>query len=302
MSNFDTNPPENPAHLKPSALELDYKLHDPSDIDLLYRIYADKRINAQVDFYQSRIKENARNADFTFGMGAFVMTVSSLVATISATVRDPFWTPTLTVLSAILPAFAALLAAFRQLYGWERQINIYRDALLGLEKVRLLAPDNDRVAPSSLTEIYPDLVQKSETVFTGEVSQWGQFVVEKDGAPSKGDTVIQQFFGDLNLTDEQRATIQAILVAGKTTDVSIQTSTAKTADVVVQTELPPGADGASGGTVTTEFHAESAASLTSEATANSENLPFDGGQPESIESAENFTVETAEDEDELPLG
>jgi hypothetical protein len=268
MSDFAGNAQTNPTtQLKLSALELDQRQHDPSDIDLLYRVYANKRIDAQVNFYQSRIKENAKNADFTFGAGAFVMTVSSLVATISASVRDPFWTPTLTVLSAILPAFAAMLAAFRQLYGWERQINIYRDALLGLEKVRLLAPDNDRVAASSLTDVYPDLVTQSETVFNGEVSQWGQFVVEKEGPPAKGDSVMQQLFGDLNLTDEQRATIQTILMAGKTTDVNIQTNIAKSSEVVVKTELPAGtgSDG-QGGTVTTTFHSESAASVESQST------------------------------------
>src|SRR6185369_914194 len=112
--------------------------------------------------------------------GALVMTISSLVATISASVKDPFWTPFLTVMSAMLPAFAAVLASFRQLYGWERQASIYRDALLGLERVRLLAPDDDRITAADLTKVYPELVASSEKVFTGEVSQWGQFVVSAD--------------------------------------------------------------------------------------------------------------------------
>src|SRR5690349_9986287 len=155
---------------KITIFDLDQQAHSQEDVDLLFKIYQTKRINAQSDFYQSRIKENNRNADFTFSVGALVMTISSLVATISASVKDPFWTPFLTVMSAMLPAFAAVLASFRQLYGWERQASIYRDALLGLERVRLIAPDDDRITLSDLTKVYPELVSSSEKVFTGEVS------------------------------------------------------------------------------------------------------------------------------------
>jgi hypothetical protein len=258
MDDLEANTTPQPANnlVKISALELDQKQHDASDIDLLYRIYADKRINAQVNFYQSRIKENEKNADFTFALGALVMTISSLIATISATVRHPVWTPLLTVLSAILPAFAALLASFRQLYGWERQTNIYRDALLGLERVRLLAPDDDRVAAADLGLIYPELVKRSESVFNGEVSQWGQFVVEKDKA-SQSDTVIQQYFNDLNLSDDQRAAIQTILSAGQSSNVNISANTFKASDVTLETQLPAGTGSPSGGTVTTTIHSQS---------------------------------------------
>ena len=242
---------------------------------MLYRVYAHKRIEAQVDFYQSRIKENERNADFTFGMGALVMTISSLVATVGASVRDPFWTPALTVMSAILPAFAALLAAFRQLYGWERQSSIYRDALLGLEKVRLLAPDDDRVAASSLQEIYPDLVQRSETVFTGEVSQWGQYVVDKDGEKSQGDAAMNQLFGSLNLTDAQRETIQSILVAGKAGDVSISANTAKSTNVDVHSDGQDAETGESNMTASVSTVEATQTDTAVSTPAEPETLPFE---------------------------
>jgi hypothetical protein len=228
-----------PSQHQITVFDLDQLPHDQQDVDMLYRIYAEKRIDAQKNFYKSRIKENNKNADFTFATGAFVMTVSSLVATVSASIQDPFWTPALTVASAMLPAFAALLASFRQLYGWERQASIYRDALLGLERVNLLAPDNDRISAADLRKIYPQLVTESETVFTGEVSQWGQFVVSADQKTDKGDQALQALFNNVELTDEQRASMQSILNAGKpNSDMSVTSTVVKQ---VTATTQPPAA-------------------------------------------------------------
>lgn len=228
-----------PSEQKITIFDLDQLPHGQTDVDLLYRIYGDKRIESQAAFYKSRIKENNKNADFTFASGALVLTVSSLVATVSASIQDSFWTPALTVLSAMLPAFAALMASFRQLYGWERQATIYRDALLGLERVRLLAPDNDRVSAADLRKIYPQLVIESETVFTGEVSQWGQFVVSTEQKADRGDQTLQSLFNNLELTDDQRASVQSILSAGKP-DVSVTSTVVKqvTASTQSQTGTP----------------------------------------------------------------
>ena len=225
--------------LKVDVIDLDKKGHLPTDTDLLYRIYLDKRIQAQMRFYQSRVWENDRNADFTFALGGLVMTISALVATISANGNRP----ELALLSAILPAFAALLASFRQLYGWERQSNIYRDSLLGLERVRLIAPDNDRVRVADLQDIFPKLVTSSETVFHGEVSQWGQFVAEKDKPDAEqdaGNRSVKSLAGDLKLSEDQLAAIAVIMSAGKrdgTSETSVSTPTLA-ASTVAGTALP----------------------------------------------------------------
>jgi hypothetical protein len=194
------------------AVRIDQLPHNRRDTELLYRIYMEKRLQSQISFYESRIRENQLNADFTFTLGAAVMTLSSLVATISASGTSP----ALSFLAVILPAAAALLASFRQLYGWERQINLYRDALMGLERVKLLAPDNDRMPFSDLMEIYPRLVQSGEKVFTAEVNQWGQFVqaTEKDTEPSTDARALDALTANLQLTNEQLATIRTILAAG----------------------------------------------------------------------------------------
>jgi SMODS and SLOG-associating 2TM effector domain 1 len=193
---------------------IDHEQLDSSDVDVLYKIYMEMRLEAQSGFYESRIRENQLNADFTFTLGAAVMTLASLVATISATGNSP----ALSVLAAILPAFAALLASFRQLYGWERQTSIYRDALMGLERIKLMAPDNERLVKADLTDIYPQLVASGEAVFTGEVNQWGQFVQSAQQAEVEQETrdtrTTNALISDLRLSDEQIATIRAIVAAG----------------------------------------------------------------------------------------
>ncbi len=215
------------------AAHLDQETHTREDVEVLYKIYMDKRLQAQISFYESRVRENQLNADFTFTLGAAVMTLSSLVATISANGQ---W-PVLSLLAATLPALAALLTSFRQLYGWERQINIYRDALMGLERVKLMAPDEDRKPLTDLQAIYPKLVSSGETVFTAEVNQWGQFVQAAEAPEETVDSrTMTALTSNLNLTDEQLATIQQILAAStpKPT-VTVQTPVAQAA-----TALPAG--------------------------------------------------------------
>lgn len=195
--------------------DLDERMFNKDDIDLLLKFYVDKRIRYQISFYEARIRENQRNSDFTFNLGTAIMTLSSLLATISATVTasESSLVNIFPIFSAVLPALAALLAAFRQLYGWERQILIYRDSLLGLERARLLMPDDDRVSRTDLMAIFPKLVASAETVFNGEASQWGQFVLRK---PDEDET---QAFDDalskLGLTEEQVKALRAIAASGQ---------------------------------------------------------------------------------------
>lgn len=193
------------------AFNLDQQLHQRRDIEVLYRIYMEKRLASQAAFYESRVRENQSNADFTFVLTTVIMALSAFVATISAFGNSPF----LSLLSAILPAFAALLAAFRQLYGWERQISIYRDAMLGLERVKLLTPDKDRMALADLSSVYPKLVSSGESVFTGEVNQWGQFVqsAEKEGETTD-ERATNLMIGSLPLTEAQLDTLRKIINAG----------------------------------------------------------------------------------------
>ena len=78
----------------------DLAQHSLEEIRILHDIYINKRIQEQVQFYSSRIRENQLNSDFTFGFGTLIMTLSSLLATISAASA----VPVLALVSAVLPA------------------------------------------------------------------------------------------------------------------------------------------------------------------------------------------------------
>lgn len=195
--------------------DLDERMFNKDDIDLLLKFYIDKRIRYQISFYEARIRENQRNSDFTFNLGTAIMTLSSLLATISATVTssESSLVNIFPIFSAVLPALAALLAAFRQLYGWERQILIYRDSLLGLERARLLMPDDDRVSRTDLMAVFPKLVATAETVFNSEASQWGQFVLRKPDEDEQKS--FEDALSKLGLTEEQVMALRTIAASGQ---------------------------------------------------------------------------------------
>lgn len=225
------------------SLGFDTTAHTTDDISVLYQIYVSKRLQEQINFYNSRIRENERNSDFTFRAGALILTASSLIATISASVNateNPALSFVLTVSAAVLPAFAALISSFRQLYGWDKQATIYRDSLLALERVSLLTPDDDRLPHTDLMPIYPELVRRAEDIFTSEVGQWGQFVLSKDKTAAEGEKdIVARSATNFNLSDEQMETLRAVLNSGQKTDITVQTT--KATDVVMETQLPPSA-------------------------------------------------------------
>ncbi|MBI5666714.1 MAG: SLATT domain-containing protein [Chloroflexi bacterium] len=214
----------------PPPPELDAQPHTPEDIQLLFQLYKDKRIEGQLEFYENRSRENALNSDFTFTLGTFVMTLSSLLATISASAAIPV----LALISAILPAFSALLAAFRQLYGWDRQSAIYRDAVLGLQKLLLMTPDDDRLPYTDVTPIFSKLINSSEAVFTAEVSQWGQIVLaaQQGDAESQAKDPLARLIESANLSPDQMSAIQSIVTSGQT-GVSLSAITTTRTDVKV---------------------------------------------------------------------
>lgn len=149
---------------------------DPNTSDLLRRIYNDKRINRQIEYYRNRVREFDANTGFMVSVGALIMAISTVVSAIGATSNSP----ALALVTAILPAIAALAASFRQLYQWEKQSTLYRDAVLGMEEVRLLEPDDDEFHVEMAPEVIRRMVVQAEKVFINEVSQWGQIALSQD--------------------------------------------------------------------------------------------------------------------------
>ena len=154
---------------------------DKGTSELLLRIYLQKRIEGQLGFYRSRIREFDSNSGFMVGIGAMIMALSSMISAIGASSSDPKLSPLLALITALLPAMAALIASFRQLYQWEKQASLYRDAALGLQQANLIMPDDDVFDDRTAPLILPRLVTATEEVFIAEINQWGQIALGADG-------------------------------------------------------------------------------------------------------------------------
>jgi hypothetical protein len=170
---------------------------DAKTADLLTRMYLARRLDYQISFYQSRIREFDKNADMMFRWGAAVMALSSLIAAINLGAEGGI-APFLRLLTALLPTLAALIASFQQLYQWERQAGIYRDSILGLEEARLIVPDLDELTPERSLDVYDALIERAEQVFQAEVNQWGQITrgEKKEGSE---DDMMRAFAEKFNL-------------------------------------------------------------------------------------------------------
>ncbi len=188
--------------------------HSKVEQALLYNAYLKHRIDVQKRFYRDRIFENILNSDFSFNLATAIMAFTSFLSASSAILGSPM----IMLSGALLPPLAATLGAFRQLYGWDRQTRIYQDAMRGLARASLLIPDNDELPKKDLTTVYPPLVTAIEDVFKAEISQWGQFVLEKDKQSEEeaAKDPFNRLISGMNLSQEQVDQIRKIVDAGKT--------------------------------------------------------------------------------------
>lgn len=153
---------------------------DNKTSEVLLRLYLLKRLQGQLDFYRARVREFDANSGFMVGVGAFIMALSSLIATIGAVEGDAKVAAAMALITALLPAFAALVASFRQLYQWDKQSGLYRDAVLGLEEAKLVMPDDDIFDPRIANAVLNKVVAATEDVFIAEINQWGQIALGKE--------------------------------------------------------------------------------------------------------------------------
>lgn len=183
--------PETPPQAPP-AEEIEIIELQPKEADVLLRIYMEKRLNYQSNWYKERNLENDYNTSLTLRWTALIMAISTVAASSSFVATDPAISATLATITALLPPLAALISSFRELYQWERQSNVYQDTILGLEEAKLNLPDeyvNTQTEINANKPIYPEiytkLVQDAEEVFEKEANQWGQITLEKSDDPDR---------------------------------------------------------------------------------------------------------------------
>lgn len=149
----------------PFAIDL-----DPETADVLVRIYLERRLKYQMDYYDRRASEFENRYDLNYRMGAILMTISTFLASIGVLADQPIFA----LLTAAIPAFVTFINAFGQLYQWDRISALYRDTVLNLEEVKLSLPDDDRWQATTAVDGYTQLIAKAEQVFKKEADNWGQ--------------------------------------------------------------------------------------------------------------------------------
>jgi hypothetical protein len=133
-------------------------------------LYLKQRIQYQEAYYQSRIDEFTFNSEVMLWVSAGLMGISTVIASYSVLAENVWYS----FITALLPAFAALVSAFRALYQWERQATLYRSTWLALQQAKLALPDPDFPQPGDFATHFPELVRQTEEVLRNETAQWGQ--------------------------------------------------------------------------------------------------------------------------------
>lgn len=143
------------------------------------RIYQIQRVENQKGYYRARIDEFRMNAGCMLVASAVLMGLSTTISLLSITGDSAGWM----LITAILPAVAAALTAFRGVYQWERQLSLYEDSLIELRRAGNVIVG---VMPADYDKVFPALVRQAEGVFQNEAGQWGQIkgVMPSESGPA----------------------------------------------------------------------------------------------------------------------
>lgn len=183
MANGEVPTPEFDA--KNAAANAGESTLEPETAALLTRIYWQQRVEYQLKYYQDRATQYENHVETAFRLGALLMVISSLLASVGIFV-GPEYTPLIALATAIIPALASYVSAFIQLYQWERQMALYRGTQLRMEGAKMVMPDLDGLTPEEAQQSFPRLVSNLEAVIKEEISQWGQIAAgqmdDKDGS------------------------------------------------------------------------------------------------------------------------
>jgi ABC-type multidrug transport system fused ATPase/permease subunit len=190
------------------ALADDVSMNDAEAILKLYRV---QRIDNQCKFYRQRLAENKRNSDRIYAITLWTFIGASLLSAANSIFGA--W-PILTLMIAVLPVLAALIASFERVYGWERQLPLYDVTRRALARHRRLALEADEPEPgTNFVELLRTLITETETSLSAEGDQWGKSVLaEAPRSPAyPARTLIEESMSKLNLNATTQENIRKLI-------------------------------------------------------------------------------------------
>jgi conflict system pore-forming effector with SLATT domain len=140
--------------------------------------YQTYRHKDQEGFYQARLNEFGRaqrQAIITAGVLMLLTTMVPILTTTDILLPRCVWA----ALSVFLPALSTALTTYNSLFGFERQLKLYKDASRGLHRAEAdaygLRKSADEADYQKKIEAY---VNHVEEVLSKERGQWGQLISE----------------------------------------------------------------------------------------------------------------------------
>jgi hypothetical protein len=139
------------------------------------QLYNEHRYLNQVGFYKSRSQEfKEANSQLLTATGV-IMIITAGVSAATAALTESSWKPLLAILAVALPALSTALAAYNELFAFERQSKLYQDAKNALHAALAESPDVKQGLSESEYDIAVGVyVNVVEGVFRKEQGQWGQ--------------------------------------------------------------------------------------------------------------------------------
>jgi hypothetical protein len=177
------------------------------ELEFLAHMYRERRLQAQTTWYRNRKQEFEHNSNFALLLSALFVSAGGIVGGLSAQYTDSLFVQ---LLPTALPALAAALAAFHQVYGWDRQRRVYDDTIAQLRGASDTYYEGEGAV---LKQNFLDSVKSCEDVFAAESDQWGQGLIDAELASFNAQTSDSQFMSIVRqskLTSDKQDEIIAI--------------------------------------------------------------------------------------------
>lgn len=138
-------------------------------------LYQEYRYKDQVKFYKERSQEFKDAHNQVLNLTGAIMFATALVSLATASLQASVWTPVLAILAIGLPALSTALAAYNELFAFERQSKLYQDAEKALHSALAESPDlKPGLGDSEYATAVGVYVNVIEGIFRKEQGQWGQ--------------------------------------------------------------------------------------------------------------------------------
>lgn len=144
-----------------------------SQYDEFVRLYEKYRVGDQVAFYEARQRDFDKAQGQVTKLSGTILVLAAGVAFLAGAgaANKVIWT----TLAAVLPALSTVVAAYGDLYSFERIAKLYRDAARALRLVSAEAPEiGSQPASQAMADGIRSYVTAVESIFQREQGQWGQ--------------------------------------------------------------------------------------------------------------------------------